>query len=112
MYVNKHGALIKEMPLMTKAEKEPFKKLNQRLVNITSSEANFIQIEMVYFDLMKYLRLHAQVCEIAQLIEKAKAIQANQYVWAQNKSLTPRNRILFIKKYKNAIRQILLEVLR
>ncbi|HEY0060326.1 MAG TPA: hypothetical protein VGB56_14410 [Flavisolibacter sp.] len=101
----------KYLSLLLPADVAQLQELNRKLAVIQCSEATLIQIELVFFDLLNILRANSQHEVINDLLGQLKSVHEHKYKDAQAKHLTPRNLLLNIKRFKNAVRSVLLQVL-
>ena len=93
-------------------EVEKLRRLNARLTEIVPGESTKIQLELVYFDLLHFLRGHGLTDEPGSFIAKLRQLHEMMIHGVNDKRRTTRNGLSAIKTFKNSMRIILRDLIR
>ena len=83
------------------------KGIYSRLSIVPCTEVSFIQIEMIFFDTLYFLRSQPGDEELRAFLLQLRQLQEEEYKDAQNKDQTFKNRIKAIMRFKNKLKQLL-----
>ncbi len=97
-----------QYPLFGAEDVKRLEAVYKKLGTLPNNEASFIQMESLFYDVLAIARGY----EGTRFTEELKEVQTVLYKRAQDKTLTVKMKITAIRRFKHALRQLLIPAIK
>ena len=88
---------------LTEAHKKSIDLAIRRIRTLSSCESSFIQLELVYYDVLSIARLYGNEINENAMLAGLKQIECNEYKYAQERFKSSSQKVNAIQKFRMAI---------